>query len=74
MRRFLGAAFLLVVHESCADSASHAIAECAEVDAVGPGRVLGLATAVAAIRAHHGTVGFEPRAGGGTRFWIRLPA
>jgi signal transduction histidine kinase len=43
-------------------------------NAVGPGTGLGLATAAAAIRAHHGTVGFEPRAGGGSRFWVRLPA
>ena len=43
-------------------------------NAVGPGIGLGLATATAAIRAHHGTVGFEPRHGGGTRFWVRLPA
>jgi len=42
--------------------------------AVGPGIGLGLATATVAIRAHHGTVGFEPRYGGGTRFWVRLPA
>ena len=41
---------------------------------VGPGNGLGLATAAAAIRAHHGTVGFQPRDGGGTRFWVRLPA
>jgi hypothetical protein len=43
-------------------------------DAVGSGSGLGLATAAAAIRAHHGTLGFEPRSGGGTRFWVRLPA
>lgn len=43
-------------------------------NAVGPGNGLGLATAAAAIRAHHGSVGFEPRSGGGTRFWVRLPA
>jgi signal transduction histidine kinase len=43
-------------------------------DAVGTGSGLGLATAAAAIRAHHGTLGFEPRIGGGTRFWVRLPA
>jgi signal transduction histidine kinase len=41
---------------------------------VGSGKGLGLATAAAAIRAHHGTIGFEPRTGGGTRFWVRLPA
>jgi signal transduction histidine kinase len=43
-------------------------------NAVGPGNGLGLATAAAAIRAHHGTVGFEPRSDGGARFWVRLPA
>lgn len=43
-------------------------------NAVGPGNGLGLATAAAAIRAHHGTLGFEPRSDGGTRFWVRLPA
>jgi two-component system OmpR family sensor kinase len=43
-------------------------------NAVGPGNGLGLATAAAAIRAHHGTIGFEPRTGGGSRFWIQLPA
>lgn len=42
-------------------------------NAVGPGTGLGLATAAAAIRAHHGSIGFEPRSGGGTRFWVRLP-
>jgi signal transduction histidine kinase len=44
------------------------------LNAVGPGSGLGLATAAAAIRAHRGTIGFEPRIGGGTRFWVRLPA
>ncbi len=43
-------------------------------NAAGQGNGLGLATAAAAIRAHHGTVGFEPRTGGGTRFWLQLPA
>jgi two-component system, OmpR family, sensor kinase len=43
-------------------------------NAVGPGNGLGLATAAAAVRAHHGSVGFEPRDGGGTRFWVTLPA
>jgi signal transduction histidine kinase len=43
-------------------------------NAVGPGNGLGLATAAAAIHAHHGSVGFEPRNGGGTRFWVTLPA
>lgn len=42
-------------------------------NAMGPGTGLGLATAAAAIRAHHGTIGVEPRSGGGARFWIRLP-
>jgi two-component system OmpR family response regulator len=42
-------------------------------NAIGPGTGLGLATAAAAVRAHHGSIGFEPRNGGGTRFWIRLP-
>ncbi len=43
-------------------------------NAVGPGTGLGLATAAAAIRAHRGSIGFEPRIGGGTRFWLRVPA
>lgn len=38
------------------------------------GTGLGLATAATAIRAHHGTIGFDPRPDGGTRFWIRVPA
>jgi len=38
-----------------------------------PGSGLGLATAAAAVRAHHGTIGYLPRPGGGARFWIRLP-
>jgi two-component system OmpR family sensor kinase len=42
-------------------------------NAVGAGTGLGLATAAAAIHAHHGSIGFEPRTGGGTRFWITLP-
>ncbi len=42
-------------------------------NAVGPGAGLGLATAAAAVRAHHGTLGFEAREGGGARFSIRLP-
>jgi signal transduction histidine kinase len=42
-------------------------------NAGGPGSGLGLATAAAAIRAHHGSIGFEPRSGGGSRFWITLP-
>ena len=43
-------------------------------DASEPGTGLGLATAAAAIRAHHGTLGVERREGGGSRFWLRLPA
>jgi signal transduction histidine kinase len=43
-------------------------------NAVGHGNGLGLATAAAAVRAHHGSIGFESRTGGGTRFWIRVPA
>ena len=42
-------------------------------NATGPGTGLGLATAAAAIRAHHGSIGVKPRKGGGTHFWIRLP-
>ena len=42
-------------------------------NATGPGVGLGLATAAAAVRAHHGTIGAEPRVGGGTRFWLRVP-
>ncbi|MES2211297.1 MAG: ATP-binding protein [Chloroflexota bacterium] len=43
-------------------------------DANAPGTGLGLATAAAAVRAHHGTIGFDQREGGGTRFWISVPA
>jgi signal transduction histidine kinase len=43
-------------------------------NATGPGFGLGLATAAAGVRAHHGTIGAEPRADGGTRFWLRVPA
>lgn len=39
-----------------------------------PGTGLGLATAAAAVRAHRGTIGFDPRRDGGTRFWLRVPA
>ncbi len=39
-----------------------------------PGAGLGLATAAASIHAHRGTIGFEPRPGGGTRFWFSVPA
>ncbi len=42
-------------------------------NATGPGAGLGLATAAAAVRAHHGMIGAEPREGGGTRFWMRIP-
>ncbi len=42
--------------------------------AAGIGAGLGLATAAAAIQAHHGSIGFAPRDGGGTRFWVRVPA
>lgn len=38
-----------------------------------PGTGLGLATAAASVRAHRGSIGFEPRAGGGSCFWIRVP-
>jgi signal transduction histidine kinase len=38
------------------------------------GTGLGLASARAIVQAHEGTIGFEPAAGGGTRFWFRLPA
>ncbi|MGC8634086.1 MAG: HAMP domain-containing sensor histidine kinase [Candidatus Limnocylindrales bacterium] len=42
-------------------------------NATGPGFGLGLATAAAGVRAHHGEIGVEPRDGGGTRFWLRVP-
>ena len=35
---------------------------------------LGLATAAAGVRAHGGTMGADAREGGGTRFWLRVPA
>lgn len=38
-----------------------------------PGTGLGLATAAASVRAHRGSIGFEPRVGGGSRFWLRVP-
>lgn len=41
--------------------------------AAGPGSGLGLATAAAAVRAHHGEIGYEDRPGGGARFWVRVP-
>ena len=42
-------------------------------NAAGLGTGLGLATAAAALKAHHGSIGYESRPDGGTRFWIRLP-
>jgi two-component system, OmpR family, sensor kinase len=42
-------------------------------NAAGSGNGLGLATAAAAVMAHHGSIGSEPRPDGGTRFWIELP-
>jgi len=38
------------------------------------GTGLGLASSRAIVEAHEGTIGFEDAAGGGTRFWFRLPA
>jgi signal transduction histidine kinase len=38
------------------------------------GTGLGLASARAIVQAHEGTIGFEAVAGGGTRFWFKLPA
>ena len=43
-------------------------------NAAEPGFGLGLATAAAGVRAHRGTIGAEAREGGGTRFWLRVPA
>lgn len=43
-------------------------------EAGGDGRGLGLATATAAVRAHGGEIGVEPREGGGSCFWISVPA
>jgi two-component system OmpR family sensor kinase len=40
----------------------------------GSGSGLGLATARAAAEAHGGHIGVGDRPGGGTRFWVRLPA
>ena len=37
------------------------------------GTGLGLASSRAIIEAHEGTIGFENRPGGGSRFWFRLP-
>ncbi|MEP6642559.1 MAG: HAMP domain-containing sensor histidine kinase, partial [Gaiellales bacterium] len=39
----------------------------------GAGSGLGLATVASAVRAHGGTFGAENRAGGGARFWFRVP-
>jgi C4-dicarboxylate-specific signal transduction histidine kinase len=38
------------------------------------GTGLGLASCRAIAEAHEGSIGFENMAGGGTRFWLRLPA
>jgi len=38
------------------------------------GTGLGLASSRAIIEAHEGAIGFEEAAGGGARFWFRLPA
>jgi two-component system sensor kinase FixL len=38
------------------------------------GSGLGLASSRAIVEAHEGTIGFENNAGGGARFWFRLPA
>jgi C4-dicarboxylate-specific signal transduction histidine kinase len=38
------------------------------------GTGLGLASSRAIVEAHEGTIGFEDVAGGGARFWFRLPA
>ncbi len=38
------------------------------------GTGLGLASARAIIEAHEGSIGFEPTAGHGTRFWFKVPA
>lgn len=38
------------------------------------GTGLGLASSRAIIEAHEGTIGFDDPAGGGARFWFRLPA
>jgi two-component system sensor histidine kinase PilS (NtrC family) len=37
------------------------------------GTGLGLASSRAIIEAHEGTIGFEVRKQGGSRFWFRLP-
>lgn len=38
------------------------------------GTGLGLASSRAIVEAHEGTIGFEDAAGGGARFWFRVPA
>jgi C4-dicarboxylate-specific signal transduction histidine kinase len=38
------------------------------------GTGLGLASSHSILEAHHGSIGFENLAGGGCRFWFRLPA
>jgi signal transduction histidine kinase len=38
------------------------------------GTGLGLASSRAIVEAHEGVIGFEAAAGGGARFWFRLPA
>lgn len=43
-------------------------------NAVGVGSGLGLATAAAAITAHHGSIGYGDRLGGGATFWVVVPA
>lgn len=43
-------------------------------DATVQGAGLGLATAAAAVRAHHGSIGVSKRQGGGARFWLQVPA
>ena len=36
--------------------------------------IVAIACTAAGVRAHRGTIGAEPREGGGTRFWLRVPA